>query len=58
MYVIDFRCDLSNDNKHKEVKASEVYRLWIFCKKKYQAIGDQYRRETVKCCLTKEKKNN
>ena len=33
--------NLSNDSKQKLVKATEVYLLWIFCEKKYQAIGDQ-----------------
>ena len=47
VYVIDFRCDLSNDGEQKQVKATEAHLLWIFCKNHYQGIGDQYRRETV-----------
>ena len=40
--VIDFRCDVSNNGKQKQVKATEVYLFWIFCKKNhYQAAGDQ-----------------
>ena len=46
LYIIDFRCDLPNNDKQKQVKATEVYLLWIFCKNKCQATGDQYRRET------------
>ena len=37
-----------NNGKQKHVKATEGYLLWIICKKNHQAIGDQYRRETVK----------
>ena len=32
-YVINFCCDFPIDSKQKQVKASEVYLLWIFCKK-------------------------
>ena len=34
IYAIDFHCYLPNDGKQKQVKATEVYLLWIFCKKK------------------------
>ena len=33
LYAIDFRCNLPNDSKQKQVKATEVYILWIFYKK-------------------------
>ena len=33
IFVIDFGCNLPNDGKQKQVKATEVYLLWIFCKK-------------------------
>ena len=29
--LIDFCCDLPNDGKQKQVKATELYLLWIFC---------------------------
>ena len=48
LYAIDFHCDLPNDGKQKQVKATEVYLLWIFCKKNHQATGDQHRMENVK----------
>ena len=37
-----------NRNKQYTSKATEVYLLWIISKKHYQAINDEYRRETVK----------
>ena len=39
LYVIDFCCDLPNDGKQKQVKATDIYLLQIFCKK-YKAIGE------------------
>ena len=48
IFVIDFCFNLPNDGKQKQENATEVYLLWIFGEKKHQAIGDQYRKETVK----------
>ena len=47
LYVTDFLWKLLSDSKPKQVKATEVYLLWIFSKN-YQAFGNQHRRETVK----------
>ena len=58
-FLIHNCCDLPNDGKQKQVKATEIYLLWIFCKKSHQAICDQYRRETIKQffqCYLKVKK--
>ena len=38
LYVIDFHCDLPNDDKHKQVKVTEVYLLCIFCKKNMKLL--------------------
>ena len=35
LYVIDFRCNLSNYCKQKRIKATEVYLFWIFNKKTF-----------------------
>ena len=48
-YVIHFHCNLPNDGKQKQVKATEIYLLWIVCEKKHcETNGDQQRREIVK----------
>ena len=33
LYVIDFCCNLPINSKQKQVKATEVYLLWVFCEK-------------------------
>ena len=63
LYVTDFRCDLLYDSRQKQVNVTEVHLSnGSFVKKRYEVIGDQYRKETVKksfyCCLKKEKKNS
>ena len=38
LYIIYFCFDLQNDDKQNQIKATEVYFLWTFFKKHFQAI--------------------
>ena len=44
--ITDFRCDLPNDGKQKQVKSNEVHLLWIFCK--YYNLSNNGKQKQVK----------